>query len=138
MSLKKHNKTNESKVGRSKNYIYVIQKHNATHLHYDMRLEMNGILKSWVIPKFPPEKRGTKRLAIQTEDHPIDYANFEGVLPEGSYGAGTVEIWDKGTYKIEENEKDKIVIHINGKKLEGRYCLVRLKGQEKNWLLFKC
>lgn len=138
MSLKKHNKTNESKVGRSKNYIYVIQKHNATHLHYDMRLEMNGILKSWVIPKFPPEKRGTKRLAIQTEDHPIDYANFEGVLPEGSYGAGTVEIWDKGTYEIEENEKDKIVIHINGKKLEGRYCLIRLKGQEKNWLLFKC
>ena len=138
MSLKKHNKTNESKVGRSKNYIYVIQKHNATHLHYDMRLEMNGVLKSWVIPKSPPEKRGTKRLAIQTEDHPIDYANFEGVLPEGSYGAGTVEIWDKGTYEIEENEKDKIVIHINGKKLEGRYCLIRLKGQEKNWLLFKC
>lgn len=118
--------------------IYVIQKHNATHLHYDLRLEINGVLKSWAIPKTPPTDKGVKRLAVQTEDHSIDYAGFEGIIPEGNYGAGTVEIWDKGTFEIEEHEKDKLVIHINGKKLEGRYCLIRLKGQEKNWLFFKC
>jgi len=118
--------------------IYVIQKHNATHLHYDLRLEINGVLKSWAIPKTPPTDKGIKRLAVQTEDHSIDYAGFEGIIPEGNYGAGTVEIWDKGTFEIEEHETDKLVIHINGKKLEGRYCLIRLKGQEKNWLFFKC
>ena len=123
---------------KGKNNIYVVQKHDATHLHYDMRLEMNGVLKSWAIPKMLPTEKGIKRLAVQTDDHPIEYANFEGVIPEGSYGAGSVEIWDKGTYEIEENEKDKIVVHINGGKLKGRYCLVRFKGQEKNWLLFKC
>ncbi|MDD2777335.1 MAG: DNA polymerase ligase N-terminal domain-containing protein [Methanocellales archaeon] len=120
------------------NNIYVIQKHDATHLHYDMRLEINGVLKSWAIPKTPPTEKGIKRLAVQTEDHPIEYANFEGIIPEGSYGAGSVEIWDKGTFEIEEREKDKLVIHIYGRKLEGRYCLVQLKGQEKNWLFFKC
>ena len=123
---------------KGKNNIYVIQKHDATHLHYDMRLEINGVLKSWAIPKTPPREKGIKRLAIQTEDHPIEYASFEGVISEGNYGAGSVEIWDKGTFEIEENEKDKLVIHINGKKLEGRYCLIRFKGQEKNWLFFKC
>lgn len=123
---------------KGKNNIYVIQKHDATHLHYDMRLEINDVLKSWAIPKTPPREKGIKRLAIQTEDHPIEYASFEGVISEGNYGAGSVEIWDKGTFEIEENEKDKLVIHINGKKLEGRYCLIRFKGQEKNWLLFKC
>ena len=120
------------------NNIYVIQKHDATHLHYDMRLEINGVLKSWAIPKTPPTEKGTKRLAVQTEDHSIEYANFEGTIPEGSYGAGSVEIWDKGKFEIEEREKDKLVIHIYGNKLEGRYCLIQLKGQEKNWLFFKC
>lgn len=120
------------------NNIYVIQKHDTTHVHYDMRLEMNGVLKSWAIPKTPPTEKGIKRLAIQTEDHPIEYANFEGIIPEGSYGAGSVKIWDKGTYIIEENEEDKLVIYIYGNKLEGRYCLIQLKGQEKNWLFFKC
>jgi len=123
---------------KRKNNVYVIQKHDATRLHYDMRLEMDGVLKSWAIPKTPPTEKGIKRLAVQTEDHSIEYASFEGVIPEGNYGAGSVEIWDKGTYKIEENEKDKLVVHFNGKKLEGRYCLIRFKGQEKNWLLFKC
>jgi len=123
---------------KSKNNIYVIQKHDATRLHYDMRLEINGVLKSWAIPKTPPTEKGIKRLAVQTEDHSIDYANFEGDIPEGDYGAGSIEIWDKGTFEIEEREKDKLVIYINGKKLEGRYCLIRLKGQEKNWLFFKC
>lgn len=123
---------------KGKNNIYVIQKHNATHLHYDMRLKINGVLKSWAIPKTPPREKGIKRLAVQTDDHPVEYASFEGVIPEGNYGAGSVEIWDEGTFEIEENEKDKLVIHVNGKKLEGRYCLIRFKGQEKNWLLFKC
>ena len=123
---------------KGNNNIYVIQKHDATHVHYDMRLEMNGVLKSWAIPKTPPTEKGIKRLAIQTEDHPIEYANFEGIIPEGSYGAGSVEIWDKGTFEIEEREEDKLVIHIYGNKLEGRYCLIQLKGQEKNWLFFKC
>lgn len=123
---------------KGNNNIYVIQKHDTTHVHYDMRLEMNGVLKSWAIPKTPPTEKGIKRLAIQTEDHPIEYANFEGIIPEGSYGAGSVKIWDKGTYIIEENEEDKLVIQINGKKLEGRYCLIKIKRQGKNWLLFKC
>ena len=123
---------------KGNNNIYAIQKHDTAHVHYDMRLEMNGVLKSWAIPKTPPTEKGIKRLAIQTEDHPIEYANFEGIIPEGSYGAGSVEIWDKGTYIIEENEEDKLVICIYGNKLEGRYCLIQLKGQEKNWLFFKC
>lgn len=118
--------------------LYVIQKHDASHLHYDLRLEMDDVLKSWAIPKTPPIEKGIKRLAVQTEDHLIDYACFEGIIPEGTYGAGSVEIWDKGTYKIEEREEDKIVININGRKLEGRYCLIRFKGQRKNWLFFKC
>ncbi|MDH7517538.1 MAG: DNA polymerase ligase N-terminal domain-containing protein [Candidatus Thermoplasmatota archaeon] len=123
---------------KRKTYIYVIQKHDATHLHYDLRLEMDGVLKSWAVPKTPPSKKGIKRLAIQTEDHSIEYADFEGVISDGSYGAGSVEIWDKGTYEIEELDGHKIVFHVYGKKLEGRYCLIRLRGQAKNWLFFKC
>ena len=123
---------------KGKKNIYVIQRHQAKRLHYDMRLEVNGVLKSWAIPKIPPTEKGIKRLAVQTEDHSIDYANFEGNIPEEDYGAGSIEIWDKGTFEIEEIDKNKLVIHINGKKLEDRYCLVRLKGQEKNWLFFKC
>lgn len=117
--------------------IYVIQRHDASHLHYDLRLEKDGVLKSWAIPKEPPTVRGVKRLAIQTEDHPIEYANFEGIIPEGEYGAGTVEIWDRGTFDIEEWGDDKIVIYIRGEKLKGRYCLIKFKKQEKSWLFFK-
>ena len=122
---------------KRKTNIYVIQKHNATHLHYDLRLELDGVLKSWAVPKIPPLEKNVKRLAIQTEDHSIEYADFEGVTDVGDNNTGSVEIWDKGTYEIEELEIDKIVFHIDGKKLKGRYCLIKLKEQGKNWLFFK-
>jgi len=116
--------------------IYVMQKHAATHLHYDLRLEMDGVLKSWAVPKEPPTSPGIRRLVVQVEDHPLDYANFEGTIPEGEYGAGEVEIWDKGTYKLIDRKENKLVININGSKLRGTYVLVRFKA-DKNWLFFK-
>ena len=120
----------------SEERIYVIQKHAATHLHYDLRLEMDGVLKSWAIPKEPPTAPGVRRLAVQVEDHPVEYASFEGAIPEGMYGAGTVEIWDKGTYKLMERKEDKLIVEINGVKLKGVYALIRFKN-DKNWLFFK-
>jgi DNA ligase D-like protein (predicted 3'-phosphoesterase) len=128
----------EGKIKKGKDNIYVIQKHDATHLHFDLRLEMEGVLKSWAIPKTPPTEKGVKRLAVATEDHPVDYADFEGEIPEGLYGAGKVEIWDKGDYKLEKKDENKIIVQINGKKLKGRFCLIKFKGQKKNWLFFKC
>jgi DNA ligase D-like protein (predicted 3'-phosphoesterase) len=127
------------KKSKSKQLIYSIQKHSATHLHYDLRLEKNGVLKSWAIPKEPPQKVGEKRLAVETEDHPIGYAFFEGEIPKGSYGAGKVEVWDRGSYKVVEEGKSHIVIKINGKKLKGEYVLVKTKlgGNQRNWLFFK-
>ncbi len=116
--------------------IYVIQKHDASHMHYDLRLEMDGVLKSWAVPKTPPAEKGVKRLAVQTEDHPVEYANFKGIILEGQYGAGTVEIWDKGKYVLEERTDDQLIFEIKGNKLRGVYCLLRFKGKE-NWLFFK-
>ena len=119
---------------------YVIQKHNASHLHYDLRLEMNGVLKSWAIPKTPPKTKSEKRLAIQVENHPLDYANFEGTIPKGNYGAGKVKIWDKGTYELIEKTSKKIEIKIHGKKLKGNYVLVKTRygsKPEKSWLFMK-
>lgn len=127
-------KGNLNPVNRGKTY--VIQKHNATHLHYDLRLEMEGVLKSWAVPKTPPIEPGTKRLAVSVEDHPVEYAAFEGTIPEGEYGAGTVEIWDEGTYKLLERNDRKIAIDVHGNKLKGIYYLIRFKEQ-KNWLFFK-
>ena len=115
---------------------FVIQKHYATHLHYDFRLEMDGVLKSWAVPKEPPTESGVKRLAVQVEDHELSYIDFEGTIPEGMYGAGKVEIWDKGTYTLKHRSKDKIVFTVHGEKLSGDYILIRFKG-DKNWLLFK-
>ena len=131
-------KTNEPKGNEktSGGNVYVVQRHQARRLHYDLRLELDGVLKSWAVPKEPPIERGMKRLAVQVEDHPVDYANFEGTIPEGQYGAGTVEIWDRGQYVLKEREKDKLVFEIKGNKLRGDYCLVRFKGRE-NWLFFK-
>ena len=132
------NKTSEPKGVKEKRSgnTYVIQKHHASHLHYDLRLEMNGVLRSWAIPKEPPTYAGVKRLAVQVEDHPLSYAGFEGIIPEGEYGAGTVELWDSGTYRTIDGQEDKLVIEIDGKKLVGSYALVRLKGK-KSWLFFK-
>lgn len=127
-----------SEISEDSSKIYVIQRHDATNLHYDLRLEMDGVLKSWAIPKEPPLKKGVKRLAISTEDHPISYANFEGTIPEGQYGAGEVEIWDKGSYELEKREEKEIIVRINGERLKGRYCLIKFSDEEKNWLFFEC
>jgi DNA ligase D-like protein (predicted 3'-phosphoesterase) len=131
-------KTKEPSGGEKKpgGNIYVIQKHQATHLHYDLRLEMDGVLKSWAVPKTPPTETSVKRLAVQVEDHPLEYADFEGTIPEGQYGAGTVEIWDRGHYVLKDRKEDKLIFEIEGERLKGTYCLIRFKGR-KNWLFFK-
>lgn len=119
--------------------IFVVQRHDARNLHYDFRLEMDGVLKSWAVPKQPPKEAGTKRLAIQTEDHPLAYADFEGEIPAGSYGAGKVEIWDRGTFQLLKREEKEIVVTLEGEELKGDYVLIRTKyGKgEKGWLFFK-
>ncbi len=118
--------------------IFVIQEHHATTNHWDFRLEMNEVLKSWAITKIPPRKKGIKRLAIQTPDHDLSYASFEGKINEG-YGKGSVKIWDNGTYDLESEEKNKIVFALHGKKLNGKYILIKTGyGRNKNgWLFFK-
>ena len=131
-----------SKPGtRAAGLVYVIQKHAASRLHYDLRLEENGVLASWAIPKAPPAAEGEKRLAVRTEDHPLEYADFEGAIPEPEYGAGKVEIWDRGTYTAVESTDSKWVVDIRGRKLIGRYALVRIKPRagekDVNWLFFK-
>jgi DNA ligase D-like protein (predicted 3'-phosphoesterase) len=114
---------------------FVIQKHRATHLHYDFRLEMDGVLKSWAVPKEPPTETGIRRLAVQVEDHMLSWMDFEGTIPKGEYGAGTVEIWDKGTYSL-KNRTDKLIeFNLKGTRLNGDYALVHFK--ENNWLLIK-
>lgn len=115
---------------------FVVQKHHATHLHYDFRLEMDNVLKSWAVPKEPPSQPGIKRLAVEVEDHPLSYIDFEGIIPEGMYGAGKVEIWDKGTYTLKSRSQNKIEFKLNGEKMTGGYTLIRFKGN-KNWLLIK-
>lgn len=122
--------------------IFVIHHHLSKKEHWDLRLEIDNVLKSWALPKEPPMEKGTKRLAIQVEDHDLDYANFEGEIPKGFYGAGKVEIWDKGDYEIIKLDKDEIVFKLNGKKMKGEYILLKMKSlkfrkNEKAWLLFK-
>jgi len=110
-----------------KDPLFVIQKHKASHLHYDFRLEMDGVLRSWAVPKGPPYTRAEKRLAMWVEDHPLGYARFEGIIAPGNYGAGTVMVWDIGTYKILDGSFDKGKLHLvlDGKKLKGEWILVR-------------
>lgn len=132
-------KENEEKEGIDKGMsIFVVQEHHASRLHWDFRLEMGGVLKSWAIPKGVPEEFNVRRLAIPTEDHPIEYADFEGIIPEGSYGAGKVIIWDRGTFVLEEEKDNKLVFQLKGKRLIGKYAMVKimLRGKE-SWLLFK-
>lgn len=117
--------------------VYVIQEHHAKRLHWDLRFEIVDVLKSWALPKPPPQKEGERRLAIAVDDHPIEYALFEGEIPVGNYGAGQVKIWDKGTFEIEEKEKKRLVVDIKGDKLKGKYCLLHFRPDEKNWLFFK-
>ena len=131
-------KEKRTRTGR----LFVIQKHRATQLHYDFRLEAEGVLKSWAVPKGPSLDPTVKRLAMQVEDHPVDYAQFEGVIPEGEYGGGTVMVWDYGTYKPENTEdvaqalrKGELKFSLNGKKLKGSWVLVRTR--DRQWLLIK-
>ncbi|QIH40351.1 DNA ligase [Flavobacterium sp. Sr18] len=132
--------------------IFVVQKHAASHLHYDFRLEMDGVLKSWAVPKGPSMNPADKRLAIMVEDHPYTYKDFEGTIPEGNYGAGTVIVWDNGTYTLADYknagdletklksdlQKGHLSFILNGKKLKGEFALVKLKTKQENtWLLIK-
>lgn len=118
--------------------LYVVQEHHASRLHWDLRLEREGVLKSWAVPKEPPGEPGERRLAVQVEDHPLAYGGFEGTIPEGEYGAGTVKIWDKGSYETHAWGEDKIHVTVHGSRLSGEYELIRFrKAGEKEWLLFK-
>nr|WP_315164102.1 DNA polymerase ligase N-terminal domain-containing protein [uncultured Flavobacterium sp.] len=143
----------EGKIKQSSTeLIFVVQKHAASHLHYDFRLEMDGVLKSWTIPKGPSMNPADKRLAIMVEDHPYSYRDFEGTIPEGNYGAGNVIVWDNGTYILADEDRLDIDEHklqsdlqkghlsfiLNGKKLKGEFALVKLKTKQENtWLLIK-
>src|SRR5688572_30285774 len=125
---------------------FMVHKHDATRLHYDLRLEMNGALASWAVPKGPSYDVAQKRLAVQTEDHPLEYGNFEGRIPDGEYGAGDSIIWDRGTYDTvppgqasAQRKKGHLVIELSGEKLKGRWHLVRTRpmGDKAQWLCFK-
>ncbi|PPK53118.1 DNA polymerase ligase N-terminal domain-containing protein [Marinobacter persicus] len=130
--------------------LFVIQKHDASTLHYDFRLSIGGVLKSWAVPKGPSTAAGEKRLAVRTEDHPLDYADFEGVIPEDQYGGGVVMVWDRGTFSPLEDDGDKdamarqlkdgkLTFCLKGEKLQGGYSLVRMNTEDdnENWLLIK-
>lgn len=126
--------------------VFVVQEHDATRLHYDFRLEVDGVLKSWAVPKGIPVKQAEKHLAVETEDHPLEYAKFEGKIPEGQYGAGKVRIWDKGDYKNirkldmkKSYDQGQIEVNLKGDKLKGNYALIRTKFNDnpKNWLIIK-
>ena len=134
---------------------FVIQKHDASRLHYDLRLEIDGVMKSWAVPKGPSADPSVKRLAMQVEDHPIEYNTFEGTIPAGEYGGGTVMLWDNGTYQVEnaivddqneaahdEYERGELKVNFHGKRIKGSYALVRTKGMggsaaKPSWLLIK-
>jgi len=137
---------NAVKRRRADRLSYVIQKHAATRLHYDFRLELDGVLKSWAVPKGPSFDPGEKRLAVEVEDHPIEYATFEGSIPEGEYGAGEVIVWDRGPWSPVGDahdglKKGRLEFDLDGKKLHGRWILVRIHSRERsskpNWLLIK-
>jgi DNA ligase D-like protein (predicted 3'-phosphoesterase) len=147
-------KTSEPEGGQERSSdqpIFVIQKHDATNLHYDFRLEVDNVLKSWAVPKGPSTDPSEKRLAVPTEDHPLDYAHFEGVIPEGEYGAGPVIVWDTGPYRNLRADKEddeasmqealdegKVEVWLEGEKLTGGYALIRTgNSEDARWLFFK-
>lgn len=119
--------------------IFVVHEHHASRLHYDFRLEMEGVLRSWALPKGPSMDPSQKRLAVKVEDHPLEYADFEGIIPKGQYGAGPVLIWDRGAYELEQEGEAKISFVLHGGKLRGGFILMRMKGKgpPNQWLLVK-
>ena len=140
--------TNAKRIRPGGHSRFVVQEHSASHLHYDFRLEADGVLKSWAVPKGPTLDPKERRLAMQVEDHPLDYFDFEGVIPEGNYGAGEVIVWDWGTYEVDgdknaarEIDRGRIKIHLHGDKLRGTFALVKMKGRgakkDNAWLLIK-
>jgi bifunctional non-homologous end joining protein LigD len=149
MALKEYRRKRDPKTtpepmgGRSrrrKQPIFVVQRHDARRLHYDFRLERDGVLLSWAVPKGVPLEPGQQHLAVHVEDHPLDYADFEGEIPKGEYGAGAVEIWDRGTYELVEEKRDGgLTVRLDGKRLTGTWALVpaKLSGDPKNWLLVR-
>lgn len=126
-------------IGRKRMAIFVIHEHHASHLHFDLRLEMDGALKSWAVPKGPSMDPAHKRLAVQVDDHALEYGRFEGTIPEGEYGAGEVYIWDKGEFLLKSGGagQGSLEFALKGSKLKGLFVLFRMKGKEKEWLLVK-
>ena len=118
---------------------FVVHEHHASRVHFDFRLEAGGVLRSWAVPKGPSMNPAEKRLAIQVEDHPLDYIGFEGVIPDGEYGAGPVVVWDTGDYDLQKEDRDILEFVVHGKKLRGGFALVHIKGRGKGneWLLVK-
>jgi bifunctional non-homologous end joining protein LigD len=123
------------RTGETSPLRFQVQEHGARRLHWDFRLELDGVLKSWAVPKGVPVEPGMKRLAVEVEDHPLSYYGFEGVIPKGEYGAGTVKVWDEGEYILELREPRKYHILLKGRKLQGDYRLINFK--DKNWLIYK-
>src|SRR5690348_5346021 len=123
-------------------HLFVVHKHAARQLHFDLRLEMDGVLRSWAVPKGPSYDSNDKRLAVKVEDHPLEYGDFEGIIPAGNYGAGGVIVWDRGEWVPLEDwreglEKGKLLFELKGYKLHGKWTLVKIKKSEKDWLLIK-
>lgn len=118
---------------------FVVHEHHASHLHFDFRLEMDGVLKSWAVPKGPSMNPKDRRLAIMVEDHALEYDSYEGIIPEGQYGSGAVVIWDSGTYTVLKGDirEGRIEFDLKGRKLQGGFTLVKMSGKQKEWLLIK-
>jgi bifunctional non-homologous end joining protein LigD len=118
---------------------FMVHEHHASHLHFDFRIQLQGVFKSWAVPKGPSMNPSDKRLAIMVEDHPLEYGSFEGVIPEGQYGAGRVAIWDSGRYSVLDGDirSGRLEFNLQGKKLKGIFVLAKMKGKEKEWLLIK-